>query len=336
MRKYSIIIPVFNRPQEIEELLESLTRQSYANFEVLVIDDGSSMTCEAVVNRFRDHLHLQYYYKENSGQGFTRNYGYKKASGDYFIVFDSDCIIPENYLEIVDEHLNKHYLDAYGGPDRAHPDFTYVQKAINYSMTSFLTTGGIRGSKKCVGAFHPRSFNMGISREVFRKTGGFKITRMGEDIEFSIRIIRNGFKVGLIEEAFVYHKRRTNFVQFFKQLHFFGRSRVNIRRFFQDEVKWIHLLPIFFVTGFLLYLLSPFISLKLFVILTWVLVFYFLLIFIDATIKHQNVIIGGLSVIASFIQLFAYGIGFIKELSMKARQGRHNPGDGRRGSSRPP
>ncbi|MBC7450397.1 MAG: glycosyltransferase, partial [Cytophagales bacterium] len=243
MRFYSIIIPVYNRPVEIRELLQSLTRQTYTNFEVLVVEDGSKDTCETIVQSFQNRLDVLYFFKENTGQGLTRNYAYEKANGDYFIVFDSDCIIPEHYLQSVENRLNSDYLDAFGGPDRAHHSFTPVQKAISYSMTSLFTTGGIRGNKKGVGVFHPRSFNMGISRPVWEKTLGYIITRMGEDIEFSIRMISLGFKVGLIEDAYVYHKRRTNFKQFFRQVHFFGTARINIFRFAPNELKAVHFFP---------------------------------------------------------------------------------------------
>lgn len=314
MRKYSIIIPVYNRPDELKELLESLTRQTYKNFEVIVIEDGSFKKCEDEASCFTSDLDIQYYYKENSGQGFTRNFGFDKAKGDYFIVFDSDCIIPPDYLQKVENGLNAQNLDAFGGPDMAHEDFTPVQKAISYSMTSFFTTGGIRGRKKRVGGkFHPRSFNMGISREVFEKTGGYIITRMGEDIEFSIRIIKSGFKVGLIGDAYVFHKRRTNFIQFFKQLHFFGRARINIARFFPEELKLIHFLPAAFLCYCILCLfLLPFFSLISSVGFAFLLLII-LLIFFDSTFANRSVKIGFLSVIAVFIQMFGYGSGFIRE-----------------------
>src|SRR5436190_10777648 len=246
--QFSVIIPVYNRPDEIKELLESLTKQTYKKFDVMIVEDGSSLKCEEVVNSFKDKLSIEYHYKENSGQGFSRNYGFDLAKGDYFIVFDSDCIIPEHYFQTVYNSLSKNYLDAYGGPDRSHHSFTDIQKAISYSMTSLFTTGGIRGGRKRVGVFHPRSFNMGISKEVFDKTKGYIITRMAEDLEFSIRIINAGFKVGLIEDAYVYHKRRTSFKQFFNQLHFFGRGRINLYRFFPNELKAIHFFPsLFFI-----------------------------------------------------------------------------------------
>jgi glycosyltransferase involved in cell wall biosynthesis len=145
---YSVIVPVYNRPEEIDELLLSLTRQSFHDFEVLIIEDGSENRCEHIVQKYSEKLAVRYYFKENSGQGFSRNFGFERASGDYFVVFDSDCIIPENYFETVHRFLSVTPVDCWGGPDRAHPTFTPIQKAINYSMTSFFTTGGIRGKKK--------------------------------------------------------------------------------------------------------------------------------------------------------------------------------------------
>ncbi len=313
MRKFSVIIPVFNRPAEIDELLHSLVNQIYKEFEVLVIDDGSDQRAETVAGSYKDKLNLRYFHKENSGQGFTRNFGYERAEGDYFIVFDSDCIIPTHYLEAVNNRLDTDYLDAFGGPDRDHPDFTMVQKAINYSMTSILTTGGTRGSKKHLGHYHPRSFNMGISREVFEKTNGYILPKLGEDIEFSIRIIENGFKTGLIEDAFVYHKRRVNFIQFFKQLHFFGRARINVSRYYPKELKLFHAFPTFFLLGLISLPVLFFLSYPMFELGAVVLSFYFSIILVDATVRNRSLFIGALSVLASVVQLSAYGIGFIRE-----------------------
>lgn len=313
MRKYSIIIPVYNRPDEINELLASLTKQTYTYFEVLIVEDGSAQRCEEIVKGYRNSLDIQYFYKKNSGQGFSRNFGFERATGDYYVVFDSDCIIPPQYFETVEKSLNAHYLDAYGGPDRAHPDFTPVQKAISYSMTSLFTTGGIRGNKKHVGTFHPRSFNMGISREVFEETKGYIITRMGEDIEFSIRIIRNGFKTGLIGDAYVFHKRRTNFAQFYKQLHFFGRARVNIQRFFPKELKPVHTFPgLFTLFCFSLPLLAL-IDLGLFGLGLGMLLVYLLLVLMDSTFRNKSLKVGMLSVVAVCVQLTGYGMGFLSE-----------------------
>lgn len=322
MRKFSIVIPVYNRPLEVKELLQSLTHQSYKNFEILIIEDGSQFPCKAEVDKFADQLECRYFFKENSGQGFSRNYGFKRADGDYFIVFDSDCIIPPDYLQKVNDFLDTTYLDAYGGPDKAHPSFNALQKAISYSMTSLFTTGGIRGQKKHAGTFHPRSFNMGISKEVFEKTGGYIITRMGEDIEFSIRISRSGFKIGLINNAFVYHKRRTDLKQFFKQLHFFGRARINIFRFFPSELKAVHFLPAVFTIGLFVYLLLMLFSSKLFMAASVFLLLYFFLIFADAAISNKSLKVGLLSIAASVVQLTGYGIGFLSEsLSLLKKKG---------------
>ncbi|PLK43380.1 glycosyltransferase family 2 protein [Emticicia sp. TH156] len=320
MLRYSVITPVYNRPDEVKELLESLTRQTYKNFEVIIIEDGSTLKCEEVCRSFENRLDIQYFFKLNSGQGFSRNYGFERASGDYFVQLDSDAIIPDRYFEVVDTTLQSQWLDAYGGPDAAHESFTDVQKAINYAMTSIFTTGGIRGKKNNAGGqFHPRSFNFGISRKVWEATGGYTMTRMAEDIEFSIRIIENGFKVGLIEEAFIYHKRRTDFGQFYKQLHFFGRGRINLARMFPSELKAVHFFPAVFTLGFLsipvqlaLSFIIPFFCYT-FWLSAGVLLLYFLLIFIDSALKNKSLKVGLLSIIACFIQLFAYGIGFMQE-----------------------
>ncbi len=311
--KYSIIVPVFNRPDEVSELLESLLDQVFKDFEVLIIEDGSTIDCKSQVEKYRSRLDIKYFYKENSGQGFSRNYGFKRAKGEWLVVFDSDCIIPVNYFEKVDMYLDNHPLDAYGGPDRASENFTLIQKAISYSMTSLFTTGGIRGNKKHLGVFHPRSFNMGITKEVFEKTTGYVLPKKGEDIEFSIRIIEGGFKTGLIEEAFVYHKRRTNFRQFFRQLHFFGTARINVCRFYKNELKLVHFFPsIFFlglVSSVMLLLFFP----KLGVVGLAVYVIYAMLVLVDSMYKTRSISVGFLSIISSFIQLSAYGMGFIKE-----------------------
>lgn len=313
MRLYSVIIPVYNRPDEIDELLESLTRQTYSNFEVLVVEDGSRDTCEMVVETYKDKLDIHYFFKENSGQGFSRNFGYERARGDYFIVFDSDCLIPEDYFKVVEESLNTNYLDAFGGPDKADVSFTAVQKAINYSMTSYFTTGGIRGRKKQAGTYHPRSFNMGISREVFEKTGGYNLPRKGEDIDFSIRIIKQGFTVGLIEQAFVYHKRRTSIGQFYEQLQFFGRARINVNRIHPGELKLAHLFPLVFLIGIFLIPLILLIKVEYGVALGAFYDLYFILIFLDSTFRNRNPVVGALSMITAFVQLTAYAIGMVRE-----------------------
>lgn len=310
---FSIIIPLYNRPQEINELLNTLTRQTYLQFEVLVIEDGSENDAKDIVNSYSDKLDISYYFKENEGQGFARNYGFAHAKGDYFVVFDSDCLIPEDYLDTVKDYLLEHQLDAYGGPDGAHQSFTSVQKAISYSMTSPFTTGGIRGNKQHIGQFHPRSFNMGISREVWEKTGGFILTRLGEDIEFSIRVHLLGFKIGLIPGAIVFHKRRTSFTQFYKQLHFFGRARINIYKHFPSELKLVHFFPAFFTIFLLLSVILNLLKHPLAAFCNIMLALYVLLIFFHSLTINRSVKVAFLSILASFVQLTAYGHGFMED-----------------------
>ena len=316
MNFYSVVVPVYNRPREVEELLASLAVQTFKNFEVLLIEDGSEFKCDEVAKLFSHQLDIQYHYKENEGQGFARNYGFERAKGEYLIVFDSDCILPEHYFEAVDKFLKENKVDAFGGPDRAHSSFSILQKAISYSMTSPFTTGGIRGRKNSLGTFHPRSFNMGISRAVFEKTGGYRITRMGEDIEFSIRILREGFDSRLIPQAFVYHKRRTSLKQFYKQLHFFGRARVNVNRFHPGELKLLHALPAFFVLGLLIGVTSYLWWSSLFIAFISFLSTYLLVIGVHATVINKDFKIGLLSIVTSFTQLFGYGMGMFQELLM--------------------
>ena len=311
---FSIIIPLYNRPLEIDELLYTLTQQTYLQFEVLVIEDGSKISAKQIVDSYADKLAISYYYKENAGQGFARNFGFEHAKGDYFVVFDSDCLIPIDYLEIVKNYLLKHQLDAYGGPDGAHLSFTAVQKAISYSMTSPFTTGGIRGNKKHIGQFHPRSFNMGISREVWERTGGFILTRLGEDIEFSIRIHSMGFKIGLIPEALVYHKRRTDLIQFYKQLHFFGRARINIYKHFPSELKVVHFFPALFTLFLGLSLIFNVFNHPLADLCNTLLAIYILLIFFHSWNINKSAKVAFLSIAASFVQLSAYGLGFMQDL----------------------
>ncbi|SEB16944.1 glycosyltransferase [Pedobacter hartonius] len=310
---FSIIIPLYNRPQEIDELLATLAIQTYPQFEVLVIEDGSSLRAKDIVEGYADKLDIRYYYKENAGQGFARNYGFERAKGDYFVIFDSDCLIPHDYLEIVKDYLYDHDLDAYGGPDAAHESFTPLQKAISYGMTSVFTTGGIRGNKKHAGQFHPRSFNMGVSREVWEKVGGFKITRLGEDIEYSIRIHQSGFKIGLIPGAKVFHKRRTSLIQFYRQIHFFGRARINIYKHFPAELKLVHFFPAVFTLGIMLVLVLNIFYPPLAYISNVFLLVYFMLIFFHSLILNHSLKVAFLSIISSFIQLTAYGLGFIQD-----------------------
>ena len=305
--KYSFIIPVYNRPEEVDELLDSLTHQTFRDFEVLVIEDGSAIPCKDIVEKYDDLLSIKYFVKPNSGPGQTRNYGAERAEGEYLLILDSDCIVPPTYLEAVEAELNREPADAFGGPDRAHSSFSDIQKAINYAMTSFFTTGGIRGGKKKMDKFYPRSFNMGVRAEAYQSLGGFSKMRFGEDIDFSIRIFKNGYRCRLFPEAWVWHKRRTDFRKFFKQVHNSGIARINLYKKYPESLKVVHLLPAAFTVGLLVLLLGSLWCL-------WCLLpilLFILLIFIDASIRNKSIRIGCLSVAASFIQLVGYGSGFI-------------------------
>ncbi len=253
-------------------------------------------------------MDIKYFFKSNSGPGQSRNYGSERAEGDYHIFFDSDCIIPETYFEIVNKRLSEEPVDAYGGPDMAHPDFSSIQKAINYSMTSFFTTGGIRGGMKDEKKFHPRSFNMGFSKSVYEKTKGFSKMRFGEDVDMSLRIIENGFSTTLIKEAAVYHKRRVDFRKFFKQVFNSGIARINLYKRHPQSLKLIHFLPTSFLTGTILFILLSFVDIYFLVPLG----LFAVLIFFDSLRLNRNYKVAFLSIISSFIQLTAYGIGFIK------------------------
>lgn len=311
--RYSVIIPVYNRPDEVNELLKSLTQLNYKSFEVIIVEDGSTNKCKNVVDSYFNELNIRYFEKENSGQGFSRNYGFERANGDYFVVFDSDCLIPPHYFDAVNKVIGQREIDCWGGPDRAHASFTPVQKAINYSMTSIFTTGGIRGNKERVSAFYPRSFNMGISREVYEKTGGYKITRMGEDLEFSVRVEKMGFRTELIENAYVYHKRRASFLQFYKQLYFFGRARINLNRFHPGQIKLLHILPFLFGTGLIISLLAFIFSIPYVKYVIYPYLLFALIIAADSFKKEKSLKISLFSIFASFVQLTGYGAGFARE-----------------------
>ena len=304
--QYSIIIPVYNRPDEVDELLDSLTRQTLKDFEVLVIEDGSTLTCRPITEKYEDRLNIRYFFKENSGPGQTRNYGAERSRGTYLIILDSDCILPPGYLAAVTEEWKREPADAFGGPDRAHPSFTDIQKAINYSMTSFFTTGGIRGGRKKMDKFYPRSFNMGVRREVYQALGGFSRMRFGEDIDFSIRIFKGGYRCRLFPDAWVYHKRRTDLKKFFKQVHNSGIARINLYKKYPESLKLVHLLPGLFTLGTAVLLLGAFLC-------PWALLplaLYALLVCMDSTWQNQSLRIGLESVAAAYIQLLGYGTGF--------------------------
>lgn len=307
MLKYSLIIPVFNRPDEVNELLESLCNQTTRDFEIIIVEDGSKILCKDIVDKYTNQLDISYFFIDNSGPGGARNFGVEKSRGDYVVVLDSDCIIPPQYIECVTQELAETNADAFGGPDKALDSFTPVQKAINYSMTSFFTTGGIRGGKKKMDKFYPRSFNMGIRKSVYETLGGFSKMRFGEDIDFSIRLFKGGYKVCLFSSAYVYHKRRTDFRKFMKQVFNSGIARINLYKKYPDSLKLVH----FFPTAFTLFVvMSILISPWCWVGVALVLI-YSLLIFVDAAIQNKSPKIGLLSIVASFVQLIGYGSGFI-------------------------
>ncbi len=334
MAKYSIVVPVYNRPDEVEELLMSLCIQTYKDFDVVIVEDGSDNPCKEIVDKYADRLDIHYYSKTNSGPGPSRNYGVERSTGEYVIILDSDVVLPEGYLTAVDSSLVSIPCDAFGGPDAAHESFSDIQKAISYSMTSFFTTGGIRGGKKKLDKFHPRSYNMGIRRAVYNQLGGFSKMRFGEDIDFSYRIIENGYTTQLFPAAWVWHKRRTNLDKFFKQVFNSGIARINLSKRHPGTLKLVHLLPMVFTVGVILLIIAA-IAMR-FMALSpsmsecfrtgfplgkthigwWVLplvpiVLYILLIFVDSSIRNKSMVIGYLSIKSSFVQLFGYGFGFL-------------------------
>lgn len=306
---FSIIIPVYNRPKEIAELLESLTKQDFSDdFEVLIIEDGSTEKSGAIIEKYINQLDLKYFFKENSGAGASRNFGMQKASGNYFIILDSDVIVPKQYLSEVKKTLENNFTDAFGGPDAAHKSFTAMQKAINYSMTSVLTTGGIRGKKQAVGKFQPRSFNFGLSKKAFDKTKGFSKMKNGEDIDLTFRLWENGFETQLIEKAFVYHKRRSSIKQFFKQTYGFGTARPILNRKYPETAKITYWFPSTFIIGFDVSILIAIFGYNQ---LLYFYIFYFLMIFINSYFQNKTLQVAFLSIITSFTQFLGYGLGFL-------------------------
>ena len=336
--KYSIIVPVFNRPDEVDELLESLCQQTLKDFEVIIVEDGSKKPCKDVCDKYASILDLHYYYKDNSGPGQSRNYGAERASGEWLIVLDSDVVLPEGYLQAVENSVqcsarpkdagnvqrSMFNVQCFGGPDAAHESFTPVQKAISYSMTSFFTTGGIRGGKAKLDKFFPRSYNMGILHDVYQQLGGFSKMRFGEDIDFSYRIVEAGYQTRLIPEAWVWHKRRTDFRKFFRQVYNSGIARINLMKRHPGTLKLVHLLPTVFTVGVIgLVLISAvgralmhYVDREQFYWMCfapWIpIILYSVIIFIDSTIKNRSLYVGLLSIPAAFTQLMGYGLGFIE------------------------
>ena len=324
--RYSIIVPVYNRPDEVDELLQSLCEQTVKDFEVLIVEDGSVKPCKDVCDKYASILDLHYYAKENSGPGQSRNYGAERANGEYVIILDSDVVLPASYLQAVEDELKQNPCEAFGGPDATHPSFTPIQKAISYSMTSFFTTGGIRGGKAKLDKFYPRSFNMGIRRDVYLQLGGFTKMRFGEDIDFSYRIVEAGYMPRLFPEAWVWHKRRTDFRKFFRQVYNSGIARINLEKRHPGTLKLVHLLPTVFTVGVIALILLAAVARAMIHYdapnwHTWYWIclaalapvfFYSLIIFIDSSIKNKSLKVGLLSIPAAFVQLMGYGFGFIE------------------------
>ncbi|TLF44948.1 glycosyltransferase [Maribacter aurantiacus] len=307
---FSFIIPVYNRPSEIEELLESLLKQTYPKeFEVVVIEDGSTVPSKEVVASYEGQLNISYFQKPNSGPGDSRNYGMKKAKGNYFIVLDSDCILPPQYLEEAEKSLTQEFVHCYGGPDAAHSSFSDVQKAINYAMTSFLTTGGIRGRRDAVNKFQPRSFNMGISKEAFEATGGYGNIHPGEDPDLTIRIWEKGYETKLIPEAFVYHKRRIDWNKFYIQVRKFGMVRPILNKWHPTTAKLTYWFPTLFILFLLTSIGFAFLGFKAPLICVLI---YFLVLFMDATVSTKSLKVGSMAVFATLVQFGGYGFGFLK------------------------
>lgn len=305
---FSLIIPVYNRPDEIDELLASLTVQNYNDdFEVVIIEDGSTINCQTIVEKYATQLNISYYYKPNSGPGDSRNYGMRVAKGNYFIILDSDCIIPPGYLRSAAENLDRDYVDCFGGPDAALDSFSDVQKAINFAMTSFLTTGGIRGKSEKIEKFQPRSFNMGISREAFEASGGFGNIHPGEDPDLSIRLWKLGYKTKLFTNAYVYHKRRIDWEKFQKQVNKFGKARPILDLWHPEYKKATFLFPSLFLAGFVFSLIVVLINVTL---PLYLYILYLLTVLVLSAVQNKSIKIGLYSVVAVCIQFYGYGLGY--------------------------
>jgi len=307
---YSFIIPVFNRPDEIEELLTSFAQMdSTLDYEIVIIEDGSSIPAKNVIDQFKN-LKISYYSKPNTGPGDSRNYGMRKAKGNYFVILDSDVLLPPHYLNSVDDSLREEYIDCYGGADTAHPSFSNLQKAINYSMTSFLTTGGIRGKKNAMQKFEPRSFNLGLSKEAFEASDGFGKIHPGEDPDLVIRLWKKGYKTRLIAEAFVYHKRRISWFKFYKQVSKFGGVRPILNKWHPESRKIVFWLPTLFVLGLVFGLVTSFYFKS--ILFLWIYIVYACLLFVSALWKTKNPVIAVQAVFAAYIQFIGYGYNFLK------------------------
>ncbi len=308
---FSLIVPVYNRPEEVSELLESLSKQTFKDFEFILVEDGSSRKSDKILESYQDKFMFKYIDRENQGPALARNTGMEEAVGDYMLFVDSDCILPSDWMQKLVDALKENPVDCFGGPDRAADKFNDVQKAISFAMTSFITTGGIRGGKRQVDKFHPRSYNLGISRKLYQEMGGFPVTRMhpGEDMVFSVELIKRGYRTALFNDCFVYHKRRSTLKQFFRQVYKFGYTRYIISKVYPETKKIIYWFPSLFLFGSLFLLLTGAL-LHLFYLIPLGLLF--ILIFFTAYIENRSIKVAMLAIVSSFIQLAGYGWGFAR------------------------
>ncbi|MDU8887303.1 glycosyltransferase [Yeosuana sp. MJ-SS3] len=310
VQDFSFIIPVYNRPEEVKELLESFVNlNTNKTFEIVIIEDGSPLPSKQVIDSFTDKLNISYYIKNNTGPGDSRNFGMQRAKGNYFIILDSDCVLPKEYLNNVISSLNAEFTDCFGGPDAADNSFTNLQKAINFAMTSFISTGGIRGKSQSINEFQPRSFNMGISKTAFEASKGFGRIHPGEDPDLSIRLKKLGFNTKLISEALVFHKRRISWSKFYNQVYKFGLARGILNKWHPKTKKITYWFPSLFILMFVASLICYFLNFK------WLLIgftIYFTMAFIISLISNKNIIVAMLSVFAIGIQFYGYGYGFLK------------------------
>lgn len=306
---FSFIIPVYNRPDEVDELLQSLTKQDYKNdFEVVVVEDGSAIKCNEIIEKYNSQLTISYYFKPNSGPGDSRNYGMRVAKGDYFLILDSDCILPTNYLINAEKNLESEFVHCFGGSDKALDSFSTIQKAINFSMTSFITTGGIRGGSEAIEKFQPRSFNMGLSKEAFEKSDGFGNIHPGEDPDLSIRLWNLGYQTKLFKDVYVYHKRRIDWNKFYIQVNKFGKARPILNSWYPKYAKPTFWLPSLFLLGFVFAVVLLLFGIKQ---LLYCYVLYFILVGILSLIQNKNLQIALYSIVAVIIQFYGYGKGFL-------------------------
>lgn len=310
MPTLSIVIAIFNRKDELFELLQSLSFQTDKAFEIVIVDDGSKIDLKPTIEVFKENLDIHYFRKENSGPGLSRNYGARRAKNEWLIFVDSDVIVEKDYIENIKKSITEIPCDAFGGADKAHKGFNVIQKAISYSMTSVFTTGGIRGNKKAVTKFQPRSFNMGVRKSAFEKVGGFSNLRIGEDPDLSMTLWENGFTTAFFDTIAVYHKRRVDFGKFSKQVYQFGCARPILNQRHPNYVKISFAFPSLFLLGYILGFTEYFVFHNGFILAMYGL--YTFLVFFHALYKTKNISIASMAIMATYIQMFSYGYGFLK------------------------